>query len=159
MTSLALTLFAGSRVITTAGLMGTDLIIAGITKSTTSIISGIQYLTSTNQQYVNEILNDIKNTDLVFTVEIIEQFVKEQENKDVSASVKKALIGMNDILEEINAELKKIKEMVETHDRKMFSGWRSFDCDKNIDQIKKLSEVLNHRYNILIDLLKIPNQN
>lgn len=138
--------------------VSTDLIIGTITTSTKAIGSMLTYLASSEQNGIKDVISIIKSTDLEFTISIIEQVVKEQENKTLPDSVKKALIGVNDILDMIHKELDNIKNAVEYHNTKYFNTWRSFSCDCNMETIKSHNELLNHRYSILIELIKINNK-
>jgi len=138
--------------------VGTDLIIGTITSTTSSIGSMIKYLTSSSQAGISDIITVITASDLEFTINIIEQLVKEQDAKQINESVRKALVGVSEILELINQELSSVKKATEAHKTKYFKGWRSFCWDGNIENIKKHNMILRHRYGILFELLKIYNK-
>jgi hypothetical protein len=139
--------------------IGTSLIISTIITTTSSIGSLIKYLSTSNHACIKEIVTELNNIDLEFTISIIDQLVKEQDHKCLQDSIKKALIGVNDILLIINKELDDIKKAIEYHNTKYFNRWRSFSCQMNIYIIKQHNDILKKRYTILFDLLKIYNKN
>lgn len=149
------TVVLGSQAGSVITSVGTNLIIGTITTTTSSIASLVRYLATNNQPGINEIVNLLNVTDLEFTIAIIEQLVKEQENKEIKESIHQALIGLHKILELIHEELDTIKKAIEAHNKKMFNGWRSFTWTGNLDTIKKHNEIFKHRYSILFELLKI----
>lgn len=138
--------------------VGTNLIVGTITTTASSIGSMIRYLTSNTSPGINEILNFLTLIDLEFTVGIIEQVVKDLEQQSLNESVKKAIMGVNEVLTLINQELTSIKLAIEEHNAKYFNNWRAFKWTGNLDNIKKHNEVFKHRYEMLFELLKIPNK-
>lgn len=146
------TIILSSKTASTISSIGTNLIIGTINTTTKSIGSILKYLISTDSM---EIIHQLADTDLDFTVSIIQQLVLEQENKQLTESIRKALIGLNQILILINNELDIIKKQMDYHKTKFFSSWRSFNCEINIEIVKKHTHILKNRYNILVDLLKI----
>lgn len=153
--SLIETVVIGATATSIVGSIGTDVLIATVTTTTTSIINMIGYLTTNTQPGINDILNIIKKVDLEFTVNIIEQLVKEQEGKELSQSIKKALLGVNEILKHINTELDLIKQAIDYHHTKYFNYWRGFVWNGNISTIQNYNDILKNRYSILFELLKI----
>ena len=151
------TMILSSRATSVVATLGTDLIITTITATTSSIGSMIGYLTTNKNPGIFDVNNILISTDLDFTIGIIEQIVREQEGKPLNESIKKALIGVNNILEAIHYELDSIKKAIENHKTKYFSSWRSFSWNGTIDSLKKHSDILKHRYSILFELLKISN--
>lgn len=138
--------------------IGTDLIIQTVTTTTSSIGSLIKYLTTSNQTCIQDILIILRKIDLEFTISIINELVKEQNGKQLNQSVKKALVGVHEILDRIDQELTSIKKAIEYHNTKYFAGWRGFSWNGNIDLIKEHDNTLKHRYMILVDLLEIYNK-
>lgn len=161
MTTLALGLFEtvvfSGKAATLVSTIGTDLIIGTITSTTSSIGGMIKYLTINNQPGIKEVISFLNNIDLEFTINIIDQLVKEQTGKELQDSVKKSLLGVNEILQKIHNELNSIKKSIELHNTKYLNYYRSFVCDLNIDVLGKHNNILKHRYNILFELLKIYN--
>ena len=153
------TVILSSKATSIVSNVGTDLIIGTITSTTSSIGNMIKYLAISTQPGVSEILDMISSLDFEFTISIIEQLVKEQEGKQINESVKKALIGVSEILEMIHNELISVKKAIENHNTKYFSGWRSFSWEGNIGTLEKHNIILSHRYKMLFDLLKIYNKN
>ena len=148
----------GSRAQTFVATVGTDIVIKTLTTTTSSIGSAISYLTTNTKPGANDITNTLTELDLEFTVNIIGSVIKEYEEKELSTSIKKVILGVNEVLESIHKELNVIKDAIEYHNSKYLKSWRSFSWNGNMDNIKKHNEVLKSRYQMLLDLLKIYNQ-
>ena len=151
METIALT----GKALSIANSVGTGLIIRTLTSTTSSICYVLGNLTSHEQPGIKEVISEVASLDLEHIVSVIEALVGEYDETSVPTSVKKALCGVNKILEDIHEELNVIRETVEYHKSKLFSGWRGCDCKQNIELIKKHKEISNNRYKILIELLMI----
>ena len=149
------TLIFSGRALSIVSTVGTDFIIKTLTSTTASIASILTHLTYYDQPGVQGIIDELNKIDLEHMVSVIEELVKENNIEGIKESVKKALLGVNKILENIHNELNSIKEAIDYHQTKYFANYRSFDCKTSINKIKKHKEILDQRYNILIDLLKI----
>lgn len=156
--SLALTLLntviLGSKATTIISSIGTNMIIGTINTTSSSIISLLRYVSSSSQPR-NDIIKTIKELDLEFTINVIDQMTKEINVDNVNESLKLILYGIQTILDDINAELTIIKQLIESHNSKYFNYWRSFNADDNILNITRLDKILKHRYTLLFELIKI----
>jgi len=156
------TLILGGKTTQIASNIGTNLIISTITTTTTAIINVLDYLTTSTYYKTNgisELITNIQEMDLEFTIVVIEQVIREQNDKQLPESIKRALLGLNDILTQIHIELNTIKESIENHTKKYFNNWRYFQCNITTITIRKHYEILKSRHTILFDLLKIYNNN
>jgi len=151
------TLILSTKTISIISAIGMNVIIKTLTSTTNSICTLITHLTSYDQPGIEKIIKCLKDIDLEFYITVISQLVNEYKDIQVNSTIKKALLGVNDILEEINLELTIIKEAIEYHKTKYFSSWRKINCKCNINTIKKHKIILENRYKILVDLLKINN--
>ena len=140
------------RIITT---VGTDIAIRTLTTTTSSIGSLISYLTTNTKSGASDINSTLVSLDLEFTISIIENVVKEYDEKELNEPLKKALLGVHEILELIHKELNLIKEAIEYHNSKYFKNWRSFSWSGNTEAIKQHNNTLKSRYSMLLELLKI----
>lgn len=147
-----------SNATTVVSNVGTNIIIGTITTTTSSIGSMIKYLTTNKQPGICDVTNILCEIDLEFTIDIIQQLVKEQDDKPLNESVKHALLGVSEILEKINKELDSIKQAIDYHNTKYFNGWRSFSWSGNTALLKNHNDILKHRYSLLFELLKIYNK-
>lgn len=149
----------GAKIAPVINKLGTDVVISAVTTTTSSVIRVLSYITAMDHLGTQDIKNRLVDIDLEFFITVLDQLVKEQKEKINKESVKLALVGMNNILEEIHKELNIIKETIEYHQSKYFSSWRSFsNCSYSIDSIKKHKDILHQRYEILTDLLSIYNK-
>jgi hypothetical protein len=133
----------------------TSIVVNTICKSTSSIISIIRYLGNSNH-IVQDINVALKEIDLEFTIQIINQVILEHELvKDLTESIKNAIIGVSVILEEIRLELETIHDAIKYHESKYFANWRSLVWHNNVEKLKKYDLILQKRYALLFELLKI----
>ncbi len=156
-------LLLGAKGISVINQIGFDIVVGTLTTTTTSVVNGVKYLASYDQPGAKDVANTLAEIDLEFIVSVIDELVKEQSDSIVNGShvgsVTKALEGVNGILQSIDKELIVIKKALENHKTKYFNSWRTFDCSCNIETIKKHKVILDNRYKILTDLLKIYNKN
>lgn len=153
------TVIFGANTMSVVNKIGVDVLISTATATTASIGKLTTYILTTDQQGVDNIKKGLEDIDLEFLIEVLDQLIKEQEGTYATESVKKAMVGVHKSMEEINKELKVIKESMEYHQSKYFASWRGFDCSYSIETIKKHKNVLYKRYKILTNLLKIYNTN
>lgn len=157
-TSLITAVILSSKATRVISNIGTDLVLSTITNTTYSIGQMINYFTISDRYGADKVIDTLNDIDLDFTIGIIDELMKELSDKELNNSVKKAIIGVNEILEIIHKELDNIKLAIEYHKTKYFYNWRSLSYDHQcFDQIKKHNNILKHRYQILIELLTIYN--
>lgn len=131
-------------------------IINTVTFTSNSICKTLDYMARSDNIYVQDMSAKLEEIDLEFNVSIIEELMKEISDKNIdSTTFKKAIAGVNNILNKIHKELTEIENSIEYHNAKYFSTWRTFDCNFTIDNIIKHKNILDMRYKILVDLLKI----
>ena len=135
--------------------IGNAILSKTISRTADSICGLVRYISNYDQPYAQDVKRELIKIDLEFTVSVLRQFVEENKNKEFSDYEKQALLGVNDALEEINKELEDIKIAMKHHETKYFYKWRSLNCKSSICLIKKYKKVLDNRYNILMDFLKI----
>jgi len=134
--------------------VGKNVIIKGVTATTSSVIGAVGSIMGNDQPGLEEVKSKLEELDLKHTVSVIEELVKEQNDlEDMKNSVKKAIIGVNMILKKIEDELNIVQEAVKYHQTKYFNYYRSFDCSCNMETIEKHKKILDIRYRQLIDLL------
>lgn len=158
---LAGSILMGSRAVSILSGVGTNLLVSTITTTTSSVCGIVRSISSSNQPGLEYVKAELEKIDLEHNVTVIQELIDEQKvakDEEVKNSVKQALIGVNQILEKIHKELKTIQEAMNHHQTKYFNGWRSFNCKCSIKNIIKHKELLDTRYKMLVDLLKIYNQ-
>jgi hypothetical protein len=150
------TVLLGSGPVNLISRLGTDVIGSAIGVTTTSIVGVLGSLTALDNPKMQDFQKVIEDIDLEFVIQNLDKLIKEQPD-DCPESVKHALMGVNDVLVNIDGELKIVKDAFEFHQSKYWNSWRAFDCKCNIETIKKHSELLHKRSVVLKDLLKIYN--
>ncbi len=168
--SLVGTVMIGNKYLPIINTVGLNLIIKTITTTTSSICSILSHISKQEAHSIQSYFKELKDLQLEYTINVIEQLVREQERKQLDTeldqthnemytSIKVALIGVHEILDTIHSELKPIKEAVDYHKTKYFYTHRSFECTCRITTLKKQREDLLYRYRFLIDLLQLYNNN
>ena len=105
MSTLITGLVLGTKASTMVSTLGTDIVIKTLTTTTSSIGSVISYLTTNTKPGANDITNTLAELDLEFTVNVIESVINDYKEKELSDSLKKIILGVNEILELIHKEL------------------------------------------------------
>jgi hypothetical protein len=136
--------------------LGKDAIISTLSITTNSVISVSKYILNIDKPYFNDIKNNLENTDIYNTTLVINEIIGEQEKKqDMNNSIKRAIMGVNDILAKIDIELKTIQDEMNKHEKKFFKSLSKFNCTENINNILKYEKILMKRYDLLKDCLTI----
>ena len=151
------TIVVGVSAVSLLSCIGNDLISRTIKRTSDSICSVCRYLTNYDEPYAYDVVKELKKIDLEFTVSVLQKFVEENKEKEYDDSIKEALLKINDILQVICSQLNDIKESIDNHEAKYFYKWRSLDCKSNIQAIKNNKKILDNRYQILMDFLKVKN--
>jgi hypothetical protein len=127
-----------------------------VSSTISSIVKTVRYVTGTDSPGMQDVVNEIAAIDIEFTIGVLGEFIKEsQVETSKYESVKKALMGVQEILESIDKELQIIYEAMELHRLKYVNSIRTFKCKCNIENLKNSKSKLLDRYNVLTNLLKI----
>lgn len=128
---------------------------------TSQIIKKITNFDKPTYEQVNKLLIEL---DMDFTLKIItstiseiDDFISNDKCSDSKkpSSIKIAIFHITETINNLNQELSKIYEGIRYHNSKYFKDWRTFSCDCDVDKIKIYKNILDSRYKILIDLIKI----
>ena len=155
--SLISSLIFGARTVNFVNSVGIDVIGKAVNVTTGSIGNLVSQFMHSKEEDAIDIQSTLESIDIEFKVSVLEELIKEQRG-NAPVSVKKALLGVNDILVKIDGELKTIKEALDYHQTKYFKNWRTFDCSCNIKTIKNHCKILDERSKVFTDLLKIYNK-
>lgn len=148
-------LLVGISMISIATAATTNFLITTLTKTSESICCYMKRIAVLNHPCIVKITTKLEKIDLKFSIDVIKELIKEHDGREVSLALKQTLFGVNEILEKIENELESISLAVEYHNAKYFCQWRYFSCDSNIEIIVKHKKILDKRYYMLIDLLKL----
>lgn len=149
-------ILVGGQAVSILSKVGTDLVISTLTSTTGAVCGVLSYIYTTDQPGFDKVRDQLEKIDLEHTVEVIRALVSEHnESVEMKDSVKKALLGVNDILTKIHEELLDIQISIEKHNGKYFRSWRSFDCKCNIKTIVRHKQLLDDRYKMFVELLGI----
>jgi len=150
---------AGAKTYSLIGGLGNisiNSIICTVSLTSNSICKTLDYISRSDNLYIKDFSTKLEEIDLKFHVSIIEELVTELANKNIkSPTIKKSIVGVNNILNKIHNELSNMEKNIEYHNSKYFNTWRSFECECTIDNLINYKNILDTRYNILVDLLKL----
>lgn len=135
-----------------AAIYNSDIISKTVGSTVNTFYNFINYISSETNHA--KIFHELFKLDLEYRISIIDELVKDSCNID-NILIHKAILGLNEILNNINKELQQIDEMIRMHNKKYFSNWRDFNCDELVHSVKHHSDVLNKRYKMLIELLAL----
>jgi len=112
------------------------------------------FITSHHEQ-VNEVLLE---TDLISNLEIIEALMGDiEKNKEMQEhlAIQKALTNLHLIVEQIQKILEDINQKIKYHHTKYFSSWRTLKYEKQLANLKKSIKLLNIRYQMFLEVIKV----
>lgn len=99
------------------------------------------------------LLNDIiEKYDLLATLDIINLVINENKISN-NESMITAIKYLTDSITNINKLLNQINGKINEHNNKWFSSWRSIDYKDDINNLIKLIDTMEKRYNRLIELI------
>lgn len=105
-----------------------------------------------NVEIKNELTASLRKSKDI-ELQIIEDY---QKTKD---PIELCLLFVHEIIHEIHQNLKDIYKKVSNHDRKWFSSWRTLDVSKQLDRLETNSNILEKRFNDLIEISKFLSLN
>ena len=107
------------------------------------------------QTYDKDISLDelIKKIDIEEKINICKIFIETIHNKDPTLDRK--LLSLKDIIIEVEAVLKLIKEKRKKHKKKYFTSFRSLDVSKEKKKLLMYDEILNRRLDFLIKIISL----
>lgn len=146
---------AVSSIGTTATLITSDVLIKTISTTTSSIYTiGKMLLSDSKYVDLSSLEKLEKQLDLLETIKIYNLWINEilQKNKDVvdnSETIKETIHSIVEVLNELNALLKRIETKVSDHKLKWFSYFRSLNFSDELEELKVKKNVLDSRIGIL----------
>jgi|TARA_B110000967_G_C18833593_1_gene535404 hypothetical protein len=126
-----------------------------VTKITSSAGSKLYNYMFSKQTYDKDISLDelIKKIDIEEKINICKIFIETIHNKDPTLDRK--LLSLKDIIIEVEAVLKLIKEKRKKHKKKYFTSFRSLDVSKEKKKLLMYDEILNRRLDFLIKIISL----
>ena len=144
----------------TAGVVATNMCLNGLTSVCQSAISNAIYLTtSTNTTGTETISKLIITKDLEATLEKIYLFANEIKSNKESKILSKSLQDIYDIIKQIQETLNIAKQRKEYQDSIYFGNTRirSYDYSDLYQKLQIQIEVMNTRFNYLVQMITVIN--
>lgn len=128
--------------------------------STASGIYSVSQSVRTNGDPNSDIAKVLKETDIEFKVQVLEEFIKQIDlNKVNNDSLILCISGLNKCLQDIEKELKQIHDrLIYNKSLWLLSSIRSYSFRNNIIRINSHAKVLEERQNMLFKLISLPQQ-
>ena len=146
----------GGKIVSIVGLVGTDVVVKTLTASSTSIINIITHLSTTEFPNSESIKKALLETDIELKMKVINSLVNDLKKKiNLDEKINIALGSLAETTEKIHNQLDLIKDKIEYHKLKYFQTWRNLNCDENLNNIKKLNNILDKRLDLLTKILSI----
>lgn len=128
-------------------------IFSTIQTATNSILSILNSKTSIKSKY--DPVNYLEETDIRHKIAVLNMLINEYNNVKLTNSISLALSGLSEILNRISNELYHINGEMVKYNNRYISYIYSPNFDGNIEKIKKYIDILNIRYSLVLDLLKL----
>lgn len=149
-------LILGGTVIAFAGAVGTDLIISAVQTTSRGVINGINYIYSSDRTGADHIKLVLIKLDIMTKVAIINSFINElNEDSEQLESITTSLISVENVLQNIEKEIKSVNRIINEHNQKWFASWRTIDYNHHIEAIRLYNQILDTRVDLLLKLLQI----
>lgn len=139
----------------TSATLTTDLLVKAVSFTASNIYYLASNLASSPKIVgIKELEQLEKELDLLETIKIYESWIVELGEKkkqliESSNTIKISIQSIHNSLEDLMQILKQIEARVERHQKKWFSGWRSQDFTKEINELKLKKKILDNRFKIL----------
>ena len=125
-----------------------------INDTASKIISVTETAIIHNHTDVHDIFTEL---DLDVRLEVINSLINHI--KDENETIHICLKSILDVITEINKITNKIKLAQEEHREKYFNEWRAINVDEHILGLKKQSELLDKRFNLLVNIVRFEDSN
>ncbi len=121
-----------------------------VVESTTATYSTLKSLLGFNQ-HVDTVLEEL---DIQTQLKIVESLLKSI-NDDPKIHV--CLNEVNEIIQKIHWEMEKMYHEIDVHPQKWFASYRSPNCNKELQNLRKYSKIMDKRVEMLIKLTTLFN--
>ena len=135
--------FLTSGIILTTEIVGKDI----ISNTTSNIYKSIAGINEFNLSHVNELLEEI---DIYKKIEIVESLFSNYNYDLTKKTLNLSLNNLHEISDKINKELKIIKKDIEYNKTLYFSNIRANKYNKNLENLKKHTKILDQRLDLFI---------
>lgn len=149
-------LMVGSSALTIINTFRTDIITKTVSTASTGILGMLTNITANNNPNIEYIKLQLANLDLRNKIEIIKEFIEEQQSIDIEKnSVRKAIDAVANILDKIHSELYQLMIDMQNHRMKYFNGLRTFVCTFSMEALVSHSIILDNRFAMLVNIIKV----
>jgi hypothetical protein len=131
-------------------LIASDFLIKTTLSITSSLIYNINYIRSI--KFHDEDLRKIFiENDVLSDIGIIKTYIEEQQQKPTtSPSLKASIENLNETLGYLEQEINNLTTKIKTHHLKWFASYRSYGIEKEKQNILTLTQLMNHRFEMLM---------
>ena len=145
----------GGQAVSLLSLVGSDVILNSLVNSSNAVMNTVMNIMIYDSVDILHYTNKIQQLDLQYTVTIINELIVNYNKTEMTNVIKKALIGLTEILDLIHDQLLKVKESIDNHQKKWFNSYRNFECKCSLITLENYSKTLDRRFNIFVEMLKI----
>jgi hypothetical protein len=139
------------------GIVTVGSILSSINVISSNLFSVVQSIKMSKHIHIKEVNNIIIKSDVVATIKLLQSIISEiPDHYGKSPTVIMALNNVQEIIQEIEIELKDITEKINfNHSLYIMANWRSYDFKDVLDNIEKKFSILDRRKENLYKILEI----
>ncbi len=130
---------------------GTNIINNIVISTLHTLYSSVIFVTygSESNVIINKIKTDIEKLDIKLKLDLVNKLT----NKLLDNDIHKIIVdGVVDVISNIKSNIEIIDCEIVKHNEKWFSGYRSINFEDKLDNLKKLSYILDGRIALLLNL-------
>ena len=137
-----------------SALSSTDLLMTALSRSTQNLSFLLGCINKYDHQHINL---ELKRIDIEMRLKIIEAFLSDIKQEDEKIIIL-CIESLQEIINEIHVIINKIYDKIRYNQSLyLFKSFRTVDCKKYTQRLEVLSTVLDKRFDITRDLLKLYN--
>jgi hypothetical protein len=136
--------------ITILTITGTDLLGKIINVTLTGISTTFLYMSvSSENTSIKKYQDELEELDIQLKLALINNWIKKMDLQEKDSNFELIYKSISESCQQISSSVYSINSKIENHFSKWFHNWRTFDLDEEIKLIKKQTNILNNRLNLI----------
>lgn len=140
-----------------SAILGRQILSQAITDASSSIYTSVGEVFH-HTSSIDKVLCKLDINNKVKVIELLcNSLPSELKETDNNSAINFCLENLHDMVIRIREDLKQIKHIIDYHNSKYFTSWRSLDARKELNNLKLHTELLEQRYDLFIKTQTISN--
>jgi hypothetical protein len=136
--------------ITILTITGTDILGKIINVTLSSISTTFLYMSESSENTsIKKYYNELEELDIQLKLSLVNNWIKKVDLQEKDSNFELIYKSISESCQQIGVSVDLINAKIENHFSKWFHNWRSFDLDEEIKLIKKQTNILNNRLNLI----------